>query len=129
MNSHDEQHIELADEGFDHFKWTFRIECDAGAATGVSNLLQGFQDIVFGFRFHMNSDRVCAGFDESRHIMIGTLDHQMHIQWQICFFAYESNNVRPEGNVIDEMAVHDVAMNPIGACGFDTMDLLSEPRE
>jgi hypothetical protein len=27
------------------------------------------------------------------------------------------------------MAVHDVAMNPISACGFDAMNFLGEPRE
>src|SRR5437870_13064362 len=27
------------------------------------------------------------------------------------------------------MSVHDVAMNPIGACSFDTMDFVTEPRE
>src|SRR4029077_14956696 len=32
-------------------------------------------------------------------------------------------------NVIDEMAIHDVAMNPIGACGFDPMDFVTESRE
>src|SRR5215211_584306 len=27
------------------------------------------------------------------------------------------------------MAIHDVAVNPIGACGFDAMNFLGEPRE
>jgi hypothetical protein len=27
------------------------------------------------------------------------------------------------------MAVHNVAVNPIGACGFDAMNFLSEPGE
>jgi hypothetical protein len=27
------------------------------------------------------------------------------------------------------MTVHDVAMNPIGACGSDLVDLFAKPRE
>ncbi len=59
--------------------------------------------------------------------MIGVFDHQMYIERQPRLFAYVPNNVGPERNVIDEMSVHDVAMNPIGACGFDLVDLIAEP--
>jgi hypothetical protein len=53
----------------------------------------------------------------------------MYVEREACFFAYELHNVRSERNVIDEMAVHDVAMNPIGARCLDAMNFLSEPRE
>ena len=53
----------------------------------------------------------------------------MNVQRQACFFADEPHNVRSEGNIVYEMAVHDVAVNPIGACCLDTMNFLSEPRE
>jgi hypothetical protein len=53
----------------------------------------------------------------------------MYIQRQVCFFACQPHNVRPERNVIDEMAVHDVAMDPIRACCLDAMNFLSEPQE
>jgi hypothetical protein len=43
--------------------------------------------------------------------------------------ANNPDNLRPEGNVIDEMSVHDVAMNPICACRFNTMDFVAESRE
>jgi hypothetical protein len=59
--------------------------------------------------------------------MIGVFDHQMHIERQPRLFAYVPNNVGPERNIIDEMSVHDVAMNPIGTCGFDLVDLIAEP--
>ena len=61
--------------------------------------------------------------------MIGMLDHKMHIQRQTCFLSHQPDNIRPEGNVIDEMAVHDVAMDPIRAGDFDAVDFLSQPRE
>jgi hypothetical protein len=61
--------------------------------------------------------------------VIGMLDHQMDIERQACFLANEPHNVWSERNIVDEMAVHDVAMNPIGARRFDAMDFFSEPRE
>ena len=46
--------------------------------------------------------------------MIGVFDHQLYIERQPCLLADVPNNVGPERNIIDEMSVHDVAMNPIG---------------
>jgi hypothetical protein len=53
----------------------------------------------------------------------------VYIKRQTCFFADEPHNVWSERNIIDEMTVHNVAMNPVGACGFDAMKFLSQPRE
>ena len=58
--------------------------------------------------------------------MIGMLDHEMHVQGESCFSAHEADNVRAEGNIIDEMAVHDVAMDPIGAGIFNFANFLSQ---
>jgi len=57
------------------------------------------------------------------------LDHQVNIKRQTREFANGRDPSRAKRNVIDEMTVHDVAMNPIGARGFDAMNFLSEPRE
>jgi hypothetical protein len=46
--------------------------------------------------------------------MIGVLDHEMDVERQIGELANNRDDSRAEGNVIDEMSVHDVAMNPIG---------------
>ena len=46
--------------------------------------------------------------------MIGVLDHEMDVERQICELANNRDDSRAEGNVIDEMSIHDVAMNPIG---------------
>ena len=37
----------------------------------------------------------------------------MDIERQPCFLADEADNCRAEGNVIDKMPIHDVAMDPI----------------
>jgi hypothetical protein len=46
--------------------------------------------------------------------MIGMLDHEMDVEGQSRELANSRDDSRSEGNVINEMSVHDVAMNPIG---------------
>src|SRR5207245_8719624 len=45
--------------------------------------------------------------------MVGVLDHEMDVERQICELANNRHDSGAERNVIDEMSVHDVAMNPI----------------
>src|SRR6266481_1122223 len=61
--------------------------------------------------------------------MIGMLDHEMHIERQFGLFAHKPNDGRAERNVVDEMAVHDVAMDPVGSGLFDLMDFLAQAGE
>src|SRR5882762_2630225 len=46
--------------------------------------------------------------------MIGMLNHEMDVERQSRELANSRDDSGSEGNVIDEMSVHDVAMNPIG---------------
>ena len=84
---------------------------------------------MFRFRLHVNRNRIGAGLNKARRVVIGVLDHQMHIQRQLRFFAHNANNFRPERNVIDEMSVHNVAMNPISPGLLDAMNFVSQPRK
>jgi len=115
MHGHHEQHVDLVEKRFDKFEICFRIQSQSDAAFRIANLLQGFADIMFCFRFHVNSDRVRAGVDKARQIMIGVFDHQVDIEPEFGLFADEADDRRPKGDVVYEMAVHDVAMDPIGA--------------
>ena len=56
--------------------------------------------------------------------MIGVLDHQMHIEGKFRLFAENFDDHRAERNVVDEVAVHDVAMNPIRVGLFDQTDFI-----
>src|SRR5205807_773540 len=81
-------------------------------------------DIVSRFRFDVDSDRIRAGLGETRHIMIGMFDHQMDIERQLGVFTDKIDNRRAERNVVHEMAIHDVAVDPIGAGVFNAMDFV-----
>ena len=82
MNRHDEQEIDVRQMRFDGREWRRRIQGQAGVTAARANRRQRFRDIVFRFRFDMNGDRVRARFDEARHVVIGTLDHEMHVERQ-----------------------------------------------
>jgi hypothetical protein len=95
-------------------------------AISVSNPLQGFADIVFCFRFNMDRNRVGPCIDETRQIVIGMLNHQVNIKRQICDFANGRDHARAERNIVDEMTVHDVAMDPIGSRLFHPANLIGQ---
>ena len=50
--------------------------------------------------------------------MIGMLDHKMDVERKTCLACARRDDLWTEGNVIDEMPIHDVAVNPIGAGGL-----------
>ena len=129
MHGHDEEDVDLVEEGFHFLERRGRIEGQAGTATSITNCAQGFCDVVFRLRFDVNIDGGRAGFDKTRQIMIGVLDHQMHIERKFRLLAHEIDNHRAERNVVDEVTVHDIAMDPIGAGFLDGMDFLGQARE
>src|SRR5439155_24131332 len=68
-------------------------------------------------------------FAKSRDIMISMLDHEVDIERKTCQAANNPHHIRSEGNVVYEMSIHDIAMDPICACGFDAMDFVIKSRE
>ena len=78
---------------------------------------------MFRFGLDVNGNGVRAGFHKARHVMIGVLDHQMHIEGKFRLFADNFDDHWAKRNVVDEMAIHDVAMDPIGAGVFNFANL------
>ena len=126
MDGHDEQDVDLVEKWLDRFKRRRGIQRQTGATASVANFLQSFFDMMFRLRLDVDCDGVCAGFDKSRRVMIGMLDHQVDIERKLGLLAHKIDNRRPEGNIIDEMSVHDVAMNPIGAGFFSGADFIGQ---
>ena len=56
--------------------------------------------------------------------MIGVFNHEMHIERQFRILSDKIDNCRAEGNIIDEMPIHDVAVNPVGTGFFDVPDFI-----
>jgi hypothetical protein len=58
--------------------------------------------------------------------MIWMFDHEMNIERKIRVFPHRRYDRGAKGNIVHEMAVHDVEMNPIRASGFDALRFLRE---
>jgi hypothetical protein len=61
--------------------------------------------------------------------MISVLNHQMNIERQIRVTTNRPNNRGAKRNVIHEVSIHDVAMNPIGPGFLDGANFIAETRE
>ena len=77
----------------------------------------------------MKGDAVDAGFDEVGGITERLVDHQMRVEEGGGRAAGRGADGRAEADVGDEMAVHDVEMEEVGAGEIDIGDLGAELGE
>ena len=77
----------------------------------------------------MEQDVVGAGFGEGFDIRVNRLDHQVHVERQARMRPQRFQQSRAEADVRDEVAVHDVQMQPVGAGGLDRANFLSQAGE
>ena len=65
---------------------------------------------------------------ERLDVAIGLLDHQVHVERHLRDLADRPDDRRPHREVRDEVAVHDVDVNQVGAAAFGRRDLGSQAR-
>ena len=80
-------------------------------------------------RLGMDGDDVGAGLGEGLEEGIDRRDHQMDVERLGGVRPQRLHHRRADGEVGDEMAVHHVDMDPVGAGLVDRADLLAEPGE
>ncbi|MMZ63282.1 hypothetical protein D1872_255270 [compost metagenome] len=61
----------------------------------------------------VHGNHMSACFGERRNILLGLLDHQVHVQRQIGQRRNRPHDEGPERQIRHKMAVHDVHMEPI----------------
>jgi hypothetical protein len=77
----------------------------------------------------MHQDMICPGIRERRDERIDRLDHQVHVKRQTAMWTQALQDGRTEADVRDEVAVHDVKMQPVGSRGLDRCNFLVQTRE
>jgi hypothetical protein len=70
-----------------------------------------------------------GGVEETRQVVIGPGHHEVCIDWNAGDCSGSVHEGGTEGDVVHEMAVHDVQMQPVGACIFDALNFLMKPAE
>ena len=76
---------------------------------------------MLGFEVH--GDHICACLNESGEVVVGSGNHEVHVEEYVVGLVDRLDDSWAEGNVVDEVAVHDIEVEPIasgvdGACGF-----------
>ena len=82
-----------------------------------------------GPRFHMHRDDVGTGLGEGFEIGIARRDHQMHVKQLVAVRTQRLHDIRADGDVGHEMAIHHVDMDPVGPGLVDRAHLGAEIGE
>ena len=77
----------------------------------------------------VDADPVGSGIGKRGDEVVGILDHEVAIEGQACGLAQALDDRRAEGDVGDEVAVHDVDMDDGSATAFGCGNLVGEVRE
>ena len=93
----------------------------------AANKLKRTVQMRAGFRMHQ--DMVGPGISERRDERINRLDHQVHVERQSAVGTQALQDRWPEADVRDEVAVHDIEVQPIGSGALDRRNFLAETRE
>jgi len=85
------------------------IDDDPRLCAMFFDVLQGAVQVYAGFLMHR--DPVRTGLHEVGDELVGVLDHEMTIERQAGDFPQRSYDRRPDGEIRNEMAIHNVDVN------------------
>ena len=103
------------------------IEGHAGQLAQAGDRLQ--RPVEVGRGLGMDDDAVRTRLGERLQIGVDRRDHQVGVEALGAVRADGADEVGAEGEVGDEVAVHDVEMEPVRPGGVDRAHLLAQPRE
>ena len=78
---------------------------------------------------HVDRHHVCPRRDERLDVEIGVLDHQVDVERQRRHLLDRPNDRWADRDVRDEMSVHDVDVDQVGASALHRRDIAAERRE
>ena len=104
-----------------------RVQGHRGLGAGFLDLLDEPFQVNRGF--HVDAQPIGPGLGKGLHITFRIADHQVDIQGERGGPAQGLGHRRADGEVGDEMPVHDVHVNPINAGLLRFPDVLRQPAE
>lgn len=118
LDGHNEDEIDLGEEVADGYGGGAGIEDDAVLAAEGANL--GEQGAVVEGGLDVEADELGAGLGEGFYVEVGLVEHEVDVEEQGGDFAAKfGDHLGAKGEVGDEVAVHDVEVQPGGAGGGD----------
>ena len=116
IHAHDQDVVDEVEDFGEGFDGRGGIEDYTGLAAVRSDQVEGAIEMDAGFLVH--GDPVGAGFRKFGDEEVGIFDHEMAIERNFELLAERANDGRADGEVGDEVAVHDVEVED-GAAAVD----------
>lgn len=79
--------------------------------------------------FEVDADVVGTGGDEAFEVVIGTVDHEVDVEEHLGVSTDGFDHGGAEGDVVNEVAVHDVEVEPFGTSVFGAVDFFFDVGE
>ena len=103
------------------------VDDDAGLHAVVGDLLEGAVQVAADLL--VDGHHVGAGFGEGGDEVVGVLDHQVAVEGEFGDGAEGLDHGRAEGDVGDEVAVHDVDVDDGAAAALGRCDFVGQVGE
>lgn len=116
LDGHDEDEVDLGEEMFDGVGGGGGVDDDAVLAAEFADARQGAAVVVVGF--DVDADEIGAGFGKGFDVAVGFVEHEVSVKEELRNVRAErGEGLGAEGEVGDEVTVHDVEVQPRDAEG------------
>ena len=127
LDGHDHHDVEQLPVGLQGAERRGRLQRQPRGPTGGPDLSQGRRDLLLDL--DVDRDRVASGVEVLIDVASRLADHQVSIERQLRPRTQVLDRLRAERQVRDEVAVHDVEVDAVGAGFLDTADGIGEVGE
>src|SRR5436190_3685577 len=127
VHRHDEQQVDVVEDVLDEGERRRRVQSEAGQHVALLHRVEVALHV--DRRLGVEGEHRGAGVRHRGDVVLGLLDHQVHVDRLVGELAERRHHVRAECQVRDEAAVHDIHVQPVGAAGQHQAHLLGEPGQ
>lgn len=120
LYGHRQYYVDGVDEWLHVFYRRIRIQDDARLRSELSYTGEGSGDIVV--RFHMDRDLVGSRSNKGFDMLVRVVEHEMNIEEKRRLRAEVFDDLRTESEVGNEVAVHDIDVQPLDPGRFGCID-------
>ena len=114
VDGHDEEEVDLVEPWFSGCEGGLAVDGEAAGEACGADAAEGIADVVIGF--DVDGDVVCSGLDEAVEEVVRAIDHEVDVEEDVVGAVDGGDELRAEADVIDEVAVHDIEVEPVDAC-------------
>lgn len=114
VDGHDEEEVDLVEPWFSGGEGGLAVDGEAAGEACGADAAEGITDVVMGF--DVDGDVVCTCLDEAVEEVVRAIDHEVDVEEDVIGFVDSGDELGAEADVIDEVSVHDIEVEPVGTC-------------